>query len=213
MPLKIVLVTSAMPAEGKTFICANLAHAFVRQHERRILLVDADLRWSRLHSLLGAPPEPGLSDYLRGEAGLEEILQRGPQDNLYLIPGGKAVQNPAELLAGGKLKELLDQMAPLFDWVLLDAPPAGPLSDPSIIADWCDGTLLVVQSGTTPYDVAQRVTEELREKRLLGVVLNRAEPAEAGGGYYGDYSGYGGYPSHAAAPPAEAAKDRTLKVE
>jgi capsular exopolysaccharide synthesis family protein len=191
MPLKIVMVTSPMPAEGKTFLCANLAHAFMRQHERRILLVDADLRRSRLHSILGAPAEPGLTEYFRGEARLEDILQRGPQDNLYLIPGGKQSEHPAELLATNKLKDLLDRVAPLFDWIILDTPPAGPVSDPSIIADCCDGVLLVVNSGTTPHDMAQRVTQDLREKRLLGVVLNRAEPSDAGSTYYANYYGYG----------------------
>jgi protein-tyrosine kinase len=174
-PLKKVLVTSAMPGEGKTFVCANLAYAFERQTDRRVLLVDADLRAPGLHSLLGAPAEPGLASYLQGAVGVEKILQRGPHENFYLIPAGKPAANPADLLAGGKLKGLLAQLAPLFDWILLDSPAAGPVSDALRIADWCDGVLLVVQGGKTPYDLAQGVTRELREKRLLGVVLNRTE--------------------------------------
>lgn len=177
--LKTVLVTSAMPGEGKTFVCANLAYAFSRQSERRILLLDANLRSSRLHTLPGAPSDPGLTAYLRGEAGLEKILQRGPHENLFLIPGGKPAQNPAELLAGGKFKHLLDELAPLFDWILVDSPAAGPVSDALLLADSCDGVLLVVQGGKTPYDLAQGVTHELRKKHLLGVVLNRTEGSAA----------------------------------
>ena len=178
-PLKSVLVTSAMPGEGKTFICANLAYAFARQMDRRILLIDADLRSPAVHSLLGAPADPGLASFLRGEAGFEQILQRGPHENLYLIAAGKPAQNPADLIAGGRLKTLLAQAAPLFDWILLDSPAAAPVSDALQIAAACDGALLVVQSGKTPYDLAQSVTRELRQRHLLGVVLNRTEPAAA----------------------------------
>ncbi len=168
-----------MPGEGKTFICANLAYAFARQSDRRVLLIDADLRAPGLHSVLGAPREPGLSSYLRGEAGLEQILQRGPHENLFLIPAGKPAQNPADLVAGGKFKTLLAQAAVVFDWILLDSPAAAPVSDALEIAGSCDGVLLVVQGGKTPYDLAQSVTRELRQKHLLGVVLNRTEPAAA----------------------------------
>jgi len=178
-PLKSVLVTSAMPGEGKTFICANLAYAFARHTDRRVLLLDADLRSPCLHTLLGAPAEPGLTSYLSGQAGLQQILQRGPHENLFLISGGKATPDPAELLATGKLKNLLAQLAPHFDWILLDSPAAAPVSDALEIAGWCDGVLLVVQGGKTPYDLAQGVTREFREKHLLGVVLNRTEPSLA----------------------------------
>ena len=177
--LKTVLVTSAMAGEGKTFICANLAHAIARQTDRRVLLVDCDLRSPSLHSILGAPATPGLAAGLKGEARVELLLQRGPLDNLFLIPAGSAVANPAELLSRGKLKMLLTQLAPLFDWILLDAPAAGAFPDAMVIADQSDGVLLVVEGGRTPYDSALAAVRELREKHLLGVVLNRARVATA----------------------------------
>ena len=181
--LKTVLVTSTLPAEGKTFLCANLAHALARQQERRILLVDCDLRAPGLHEILGAPREPGLISFLRGEATAEQILQRGPQENVFLIPAGpipagKTKADAAALLAGGKLKGLLGQLAPLFDWILLDTPAAGAVPDALALADCCDGILFVVQEGKTPYDAAQSVTHELDQRRLLGVVLNRTERLE-----------------------------------
>lgn len=190
MPLKTLLITSALPGEGKTFVTANLAHSFVRQHERRILLIDADLRRSHLHQILGAPGEPGLTDYLLGQADEKSIVQRGALENLFLIPGGKAVSNPAELLASARMKQLIERMAPLFDWVVLDSPPVIPVSDPSLLADLCNGVLLVVRSGATPLDAALRASQELREKRVVGVVLNWAD-ARSGADH--SYYGYYGY--------------------
>jgi len=190
MPLKTLLVTSALPTEGKTFVAANLAQTFARQHERRVLIIDGDLRWSRMHSLLGAPAEPGLTAYLQGQASVADILQRGPQDNLFFIPGGKAASNPAELLHSGRFKKLLESVTPHFDWVIVDSPPAVPVSDPSLMADLCDGVLLVVHAGATPFDVAQKIAQEYREKRLVGVVLNHIDKNHSdsayGFGYY-DY--------------------------
>jgi protein-tyrosine kinase len=176
-PLKAVLVTSAMAAEGKTFICANLAHAIARQTDRRVLLVDCDFRSPSLHTILGAPAAPGLAGCLKGEAQLEQVLQRGPLDNLFLIPAGGTVANPGDMFSRGKLKTLLSHLAPLFDWILLDAPAAGLFPDALAIADQADGVLLVVEGGRTPYDAALGAVRELREKHLLGVVLNRARVA------------------------------------
>lgn len=186
-PLHTVLITSALPAEGKTFVAANLAHCIVKQHERRALLIDADLRWSRLHLSLGAPAKPGLADYLTGDAELFDVIQRGPFENLYFIPGGKPSANPAELISSGRLKDLLQRLTPLFDWVILDSPPAVPVADASLLADICDGVLMVVRSAITPFDMAQKAVQEFREKHLLGVVLNDVEAREGYTSYYYHY--------------------------
>ena len=184
--LQTILITSALPAEGKTFLTANLAYMIVRQHERCALIIDADLRRSQLHLALGAPVSPGLTEYLRGEADELSIIQRGAHD-LFFIPGGKPAANPAELLANGRMKTLLERVAPVFDWVLVDSPPAVPVSDASLLADLCDGVLLVIHAGTTPFDMAQKAREEFRNKRLLGVVLNRMAPGETYHSYYYHY--------------------------
>ncbi len=185
-PLKTLLITSALPAEGKSFVAANLAQVFVRQHERRVLLMDADLRWSRLHLSLGTNLHPGLSDYLRGDADLFSIVQRSPQGNLFFIPGGRSAPNPNELLINGRLRELLQQMAPLFDWIIIDSPPAIPVSDAALLAGLADGVLLVVRSAQTPFDLAQKVRQEFRDKPLLGAVLNCVPPGASYGSYYQD---------------------------
>ncbi len=170
--LKSVLVTSALPKEGKSFTAANLAQVLVRQHGRRVLLIDADLRRPRLHVMLGTTSAPGLSDYLLGNSDEFAIMQSGQFENLFFVPGGAAIENPAELVGNGRLKTFLDRVESLFDWIIVDSPPAVPVSDASVMAKACDGVLLVVRSNSTPADVAQRARQEFPEESLVGVVLN-----------------------------------------
>src|SRR5216683_5822200 len=188
-PLKRVLVTSSVPAEGKTTVAANLAHSIMRQPDRRVLLIDADLRASRMHQLLGAPGGPGLSDYLRGEADECAVIQNGSEGNLCLIPSGSEVSNPSELLLGDRMKKLLDLVTPVFDWIILDSPPALAVHDASILADLCDGVLFVVKAGETDHRLAEKASSEFRKKNLLGVVLNHAEKDASYGGYYSGHAG------------------------
>ena len=185
--LKKVIVTSSIPAEGKTFVAANLASSIVRQHDRRVLLIDADLRASRLHLVLGAPMNPGLTDYLRGEVDEFAAIQQGPEGNLFFIPGGSLVSNPSELLLGERMKRLLEKVTPLFDWIILDSPPALPVHDASTLADLCDGVLFVVRAGQTDCEMAEKASSEFREKNLLGVVLNGVEKGDSYGTYYYGY--------------------------
>jgi len=177
--LKSLLVTSALPKEGKSFTAANLAQVLVRQHGRRVLLIDADLRRPRLHVMLGTTSAPGLSDYLLGQNDEFAIVQRGQFENLFFIPGGCAIENPAELVGNGRLKTLLDRLEPLFDWIVVDSPPAVPVSDASVLAKACDGVLLVVRSNSTPADVARRARQEFPEESLIGIVLNGTSDAAA----------------------------------
>jgi len=189
-PLRTVLITSAAPGEGKSFISANLAQILVQQPGERVLLIDADLRWSRLHLILGTPATPGLTEYLSGEVNELSAIQRGPLDNLFFIPGGRHAANPSEIIANGRLKELLRRLSPLFDWVIVDSPPAMAVSDPRVMAEMCDGILLVVGAGMQPFDAVQKARQQFSSKRLLGAVLNRAEPrASYSYKYYGYYGG------------------------
>lgn len=191
--LRTILVTSSIPGEGKTFVSNNLAQAIVRQPDRRALIIDADLRRPRLHVPLGASLTPGLTDYLRGEVQELAVIQHGQDGDLCFIPGGNEVTNPSELLSNGRLKTLLQRLAPVFDWVILDSPPCLPVADASVLADLCDGVLLVVRAGSTPSEVAQRACQELKGGNLVGVVLNAVEKSRSyGSNYYSGY-GYGGY--------------------
>jgi capsular exopolysaccharide synthesis family protein len=187
--LKRVLITSSIPAEGKTFVAANLAQSIVRQNGPRVLLIDADLRASRLHLGFGAPSTPGLTDYLRGEVDEFAVIQRGAEGNLCFIPGGSLVSNPSELLLGERMKHLLGLVTPVFDWIIIDSPPALPVHDASMLADLCDGVLFVVRAGFTDFELAEKASGEFQDKNLLGVVLNCVEKSES----YGEY--YYGYPN------------------
>jgi capsular exopolysaccharide synthesis family protein len=174
MPLKRLLVTSALPKEGKSFVAANLGQVLVRQHGRRVLVVDADLRNPGMHRHFGAAQTPGLTEYLLGECDEFAALQRGPMENLFFVPAGRVAGSAPELLANGRLKLFLQRVEPLFDWIILDSSPVIPVSDATLVAGNCDGILMVVRSNMTPSDLARRAREEFPDKLLLGVVLNGA---------------------------------------
>src|SRR5580658_4458341 len=201
--LRTLLVTSSLPSEGKTFVTNNLAQSIVRQPDRRVLIIDADLRCSRLHVPLGAPASPGMTDYLRGDADETKIIQFNSESNLCFIPGGTEVANPSELLSNGRLKTLLDRVSPMFDWVILDSAPLIPVADSSFLADMVDGVLMVVRAGMTPSATAQRAVQELQGRTVVGVVLNAVDPEQAYGAYYSSYGyGYGyGYGNGQAGQP------------
>ena len=117
------------------------------------------------------------------------VIQQGQDSNLCLISGGTQVKDPSELISNGGLKRLLDRVTPVFDWVLLDSPPCLPVADATMLAEFCDGILLVVQAGKTPSEVAQRACQELQGKNVVGVVLNAVKESHLHGTYY--YQGYG----------------------
>src|SRR5246500_3475992 len=179
MPLKKLLVTSALPKEGKSFTSANLAQVMVRQHGRRALLIDADLRGPRLHLMLGTTAGPGLAEYLQGKNDEFSIMQRGNRENLFFIPSGTGIEDPAEMVGNGRLKMLLQRVEPLFDWIIIDSPPAVPVADASLLAKACDGVLMVVRSNSTPSDAARKARAEFPDQVLVGVVLNGTDRDEA----------------------------------
>ena len=184
-PLKRILVTSALAAEGKTFVATNLAQAIAREKERKVLLIDGDLRSPALHQPLGAALTPGLSDYLRGQASDPEIIQHGQEGNLCFIPAGNPGSDPSELLSNGALEKLLERLSPLFDWVIIDSPPCLPVADANVLAGLCDGVLLVLRARSTPSAAADKARKELQKRRVIGVVMNAVEEPETYGGYYG----------------------------
>jgi capsular exopolysaccharide synthesis family protein len=187
--LHVIVISSAIPGEGKSFVAANLAHAFALQSDRQALLIDADLRRDGgLSSMLGAPARPGLTDYLLGEESAENIIQKGSLENLYLIPCGRRISKSAELVGNSRFGLLIEKLRPVFDWIIIDTPPVLPISDARTIADLSDGVLLVVNARSTMAHLAKRATHQFRRESLLGVVLNKtAEPSAT---YYSTY-GYG----------------------
>lgn len=177
--LEVIVVSSALPGEGKSFVSANLAHAFARQSDRKALLIDGDMRRTGgLSTIVGAPSTPGLTDYLLGMQSAENIIQTGSLKHLYFIPCGRRVSNPGELIGDSKFNKLIEQLRPAFDWIIIDTPPVLPMSDARTIADLSDGVLMVVNARSTLAQLAKRGMQEFRPNSVLGVALNwTSEPS------------------------------------
>jgi protein-tyrosine kinase len=179
--LRTILVTSPSSGEGKTFVVSNLAKAFASQQDCSILIIDADLRRSRVNTVLGIAASPGLSEYLRAEANELATIQLGqinPGGTLGVLPAGGKVTNPNELLSNGRMATLLARVGPAFDWIIIDSPPCLPVADASVIAEHCDGSLIVIQVGTTPAKLLGKAQQELSKRNILGIVMNGVEEKE-----------------------------------
>jgi protein-tyrosine kinase len=200
-PLKTILISSGMPAEGKTFVAANLAMSLARNSDNNILLIDADLRGPSIHAILGAPNTPGLAEYLAGEAEVGQIMQRNRTSsvagadlantipNLTFIPAGEGGDNASELVANHRIEELIATLSPHFDWIVIDSPPVLVFADAVDLARAADAILLVARGASTPFDVAQRAQAAFSNSRILGFVLNAVKNAPRNRSYYYHYYG------------------------
>ena len=175
--LHCILVTSASPAEGKTFTACNLALAQA-QLEAPVLLADLDLRRPVVHTQFQCEKSPGFSDFVLGEKPLEECVRRIEGTNLYLLPAGSQVRNPLELLNMRQVKYTLDALRKVFNWVILDTPPLLFSADANLLATLTDGSILVVRIGSTTYDNVIRAMQSLCENNVLGIVANGARAGE-----------------------------------
>lgn len=184
--VRSVMITSAMPAEGKTLTSTNLALTLSESYQRRVLLIDADLRRPRMREVFALPPTEGLTDSLQsGRDGRLPVHQVTP--TLWVLTSGRVVPDPMSLLVSPAMRQLLDDAKEEFDWVVVDTPPIAILPDANLLAAMIDTTLLVVSAQSTPYPMVQRAAEAVGQARILGVVLNRAELAglPTSYGYYG----------------------------
>jgi capsular exopolysaccharide synthesis family protein len=172
--LRTVLITSPQKGEGKSITAANLALTIAQELQRRVVLVEADLRKPSLQQLFGLPPGPGLAEFLSGAADLKDVMKFLPDHNLTVIPAGTAPMNPAELLGSTAMRRMLDSLRTRFDRVLLDTPPVLPLADVAVLAPMVDGTLLVVRAGVTPKPAIENALRSFDSSHLIGVVLNES---------------------------------------
>jgi protein-tyrosine kinase len=188
-PLHTLVVTSASPAEGKSFTATNLAVTQAQLADKRILLADFDFRRPNVDKTFQIDCAPGITDYLRGTAKLSEILCRISGTNLYILTAGDVVPNPLELLNLKECKALIDALRNHFDWVVLDSPPLLFAADANLLSTMCDGTILVVRIGSTTFDSVTRALQSLCENNVLGTVVNGARRGEL----YSKYSYYHDY--------------------
>jgi len=189
--LRSLVVSSALPSEGKTLTTLNLALCCAQLRDLRILLVDADLRTRGLSGLAGNPPAPGLAEVLAGKVQFEAAIFATAQPNLYILPAGAAKTPPPELYAGDRWKELVGWCSESFSIILVDSPPILPLSDFDLILNRCDAALVVVRSQKTPREMLQRAAGQIDKNKLLGVVFN-ATDFGAGDRYYQYYNSSNG---------------------
>lgn len=192
--VKVIMLTSSLPNEGKSQTTFALAASF-GSIGKRVLLIDGDIRKSvmvRRYEIKGKTA--GLSQYLSGQKKQEEVLYHTNIENVDMILSGPYSPNPAELLEESQFRELLEMARSRYDYVIIDTPPMGNLIDGAIVAGICDGAVIVVESGETSFRLVQKVKKQLERSgcRILGVVLNRVGTEKDGGyykAYYGKYYG------------------------
>ncbi len=198
-PLKSMLVTSPSPAEGKSTTIGNLAITFA-QAEKRVLLVDADMRRPTLHDMFHRAKNPGITDILVGTATFEEAVHRGVTDNLDVLCCGTTPPNPAEQLGSRRMQEFIKHMCEQYDLVLFDSPPLLAVTDAAVLSTAVDGVMIVVAAGETRVTAIHRASEFIATVggKVLGCVLNKFDVRKAYGGYYAsdNYSYYGYGLSH-----------------
>jgi protein-tyrosine kinase len=194
--VRSVMVTSALPAEGKTLTATNLALTLSESYQRRVLLIDADLRRPRMREMFALPATEGLTDSLAAPRdGKLPVHQVTP--TLWVLSAGRVLPDPMSLLVSPAMKQLLEDAKDAFDWVVVDTPPIAILPDANLLSAMIDTALLVVSAQSTPYPMVQRAAQAVGTSRILGVVLNRAEKAGLPDnyGYYGRNTYQSGPPS------------------
>jgi tyrosine-protein kinase Etk/Wzc len=192
-PLQALLVTSPNPGEGKSTTIANLAVAFAESN-RRVLLIDADLRRPTVHTAFGLPVRPGLTDVLQKKATFEEAVQRSVVENLDVLCCGTISRNPSRFFGSVEMRELVEHARKNYGWVLIDAPPILVVNDGAVLSALVDGTILTLAAGLTRFAALERASEFLESAggHFLGVVLNMFDARKAYGSYYGG-TRYGHY--------------------
>lgn len=215
--LRSLLLTSAVPREGKTTTCVNLAIGFA-QIEERTLLLDADLRRGEIHKYFGLEREKGLSDVLLGESTVEEVVRHTNIPKLDVITSGAYPANPAELLLGWRLKETLDWARQHYDRIIVDSPPIMGIADAAILGAACDGALFVIWAGRTSrrYVRVAKMTAISRGAKIFGFILNNLEPGRVGYyhyyPYYYSYYSRGYYYAHKEEEEAKAGEMKGVEV-
>ncbi len=189
-PLKVVMVASAAPEEGKTLTALNLALVLSESFRRRVLLIDADLRRPKITELANVTVD-GLGDVVKAlehrKAPLIPVT-----DTLTLLPAGRPDPNPMSGLTSARMQELLQDAGATFDWVIVDTPPLGAAPDASLMCAMADAAVLVVRAHHTPFEAVQQAIEAIGRERIVGVVLNSVDRHSVPS--YGDY--YFAHQSH-----------------
>lgn len=189
--IKIITITSTQPNEGKSTVISNLAAAFANLENKRVLILDGDLRNPSIHKMFGVSNLNGITDILLGEKDVDKCIEKTKIKGLDILKVGKVPPNPSEMLQSNKMRNFIEVVKEYYDYVFIDAPPVGVVSDASIISQYSDGIILLVGSNETDIDAAKVSKERLESvgANILGVVLNKFESEGSAYGYYGYYYG------------------------
>lgn len=200
-PIRRLLVTSAAPREGKSFISSNLA-AMIAMSGQRVLAIDGDLRRPTLHRRFQLSNATGLSNVLLGEMTLADAVQPTHVPGLHALVAGPMPDNPTELVGGGRMEDLLDRIEG-YDLILIDSPPVNAVADALVLASMVDGMVFVIQANRTNRNLVAQCCARLREvnPHLLGAVVNKLDVKQAGYEYHYYYNEYGEY--YSAPGPAD----------
>jgi protein-tyrosine kinase len=185
--LRVAMVASAVPGEGKTLTATNLALTLSDSYRRRVLLIDADLRKPTLHEVFRLNTTSGLIDGLESPEEVKLVL-RQVSTHLSVLPAGRPTTDPMAGLTSERMRRLIEEAKEAFDWVIIDTPPLMLLPDAHLLSSLVDGAVLVVRANSTPHEMVKRTAEIIGRERIIGVVLNQAETTQ-----HADYVTYGGY--------------------
>jgi capsular exopolysaccharide synthesis family protein len=188
-PLQKLVVTSAVPNEGKTLVAMNLAVCLAKHTDEKILLLEGDLRKPMLGEHLGIKSLPGLGEWWASvDEPVNKFIYRFDDIQLWILPAGSAPEDPVNILQSPRFLELYKHLSTCFDWIIIDAPPLLPMADVSFWSRQADGLLLVVREGCTPKAILQKGLETLDNPQVIGVVFNDTRDVESG--YYSRYYYY-----------------------
>ena len=190
---RTVMVGSALESEGKTLTAANLALTFSHSYQRKVLLIDADLRRPSQHVVFQLSSRIGIGDILRSlePAPSMRLPVQRVSSHLWVMPAGRPDPDPMSGLVSETMRQLLREATEQFDWVMVDTPPVALMTDANLLAAMIDLALLVVNANSTPYPIVRKAIEAIGSERVLGIVLNRADERETAPGYYGYAYAYG----------------------
>ena len=193
-PPRIIMITSAVPGEGKSFVAANLAVSIAQGINEHVLLMDCDMRMPSIHRFFGFGNVQGLSDYLVNGSSLSSSLLKTKVEKLTILPGGKPQHNPAELLSSEKMSQLLADVKTRYPdrYIIIDSPPPQLTAETGAIARQVDGIIIVVKFGSTRHELVEDTLKKLDKKKILGVIINRFDIQSMKYGY-GRYGKYGKY--------------------
>ncbi|MFC3931806.1 tyrosine-protein kinase [Streptococcus dentapri] len=193
--IKVIVLTSVQPKEGKSTTAISLAVSFARTGHRT-LLIDADTRNSvLLGSFKPDGPVKGLTDFLTGHIDLQKAISETNVSHLSVIPSGQVPPNPTALLQSDHFRRMIHAVKEYYDYVIIDTPPIGKVVDAAIIAQECDASILVTEAGVIRRRFAKKAIDQMEKSgaQFLGLILNKVDEQSENYGNYGSYGSYGDY--------------------